>query len=423
MKMFRKKPWLSAALGPRPLLAAALVPSLLLAQHVEHAPVVGDRQLTLGAVVQSALTHAPEALAVAARADQAAAFTANGRSWLAGRPNLQGLLYDDRTFQDTGLSEQEYWLQLPLWRPGERRDMAALGADYQRQSAEWRHYLALLVSGSVRDLLANLEEADLLLALEQQATTDAETLRDLTARLVDSGAAARLDLMQAESLLLQQRKRLLDASAALVDAEVVYATTTGLQARPEPALQETLLEASEIPETHPLLEYLKTSIDVAEGTVRQAEISAKGNPQFGIGTRHQRADQFTAPLDTINLGFTIPFGGKGFVSSTTSAARRSKVDAEVELLAARRALALALHDAEHELDTVRAALPLAREQAALAEQRSRMAQTAFEVGELTMVQVVPALQDARSSQRELLQLQLREQRLISYYNQALGNVP
>jgi ribosomal protein S15P/S13E len=40
-----------------------------------------------------------------------------------------------------------------------------------------------------------------------------------------------------------------------------------------------------------------------------------------------------------------------------------------------------------------------------------------------MVQVVPALQDARSSQRELLQLQLREQRLISYYNQALGNVP
>jgi outer membrane protein TolC len=111
------------------------------------------------------------------------------------------------------------------------------------------------------------------------------------------------------------------------------------------------------------------------------------------------------------------------VSSTTSAARRSKVDAEVELLAARRALGLALHDAEHELDTVRAALPLAREQAALAEQRSRMAQTAFEVGELTMVQVVPALQDARSSQRELLQLQLREQRLISYYNQALGNVP
>jgi outer membrane protein TolC len=229
--------------------------------------------------------------------------------------------------------------------------------------------------------------------------------------------------MQSENQLLQQRQREIQANAAMLDAEIVYRMTTGLLVRPAATPAETMASATEISPEHPLLRLLQSEVDVAGDNVRQSEISAKGNPQLTLGTRREQGNRFSPTIDTLTLSLQVPFGGKHVVAARTSTARLAKVDAEVGWRSTQRELQLALHEAEHELDVTREALPLASQQAALDAERSTLAQRAFDAGELTLAQVLAAVVEAHNSARTLVQLQNREQRLIADYNQALGVLP
>lgn len=374
-------------------------------------------------ILASTLTHAPESQETPVRQQQADAFAAAGHSWLAGRPNLALNYYNDSLLDNRGQVEAEYGLQVPLWRPGERRDSVLLGERYQTQVQLWQQALQLELAGRVRAVLADIHEAEVLLRLEREATLTAEELVRVSTAMFTAGALARVDVMQTENLLLEQRRREFQAEATLVDAEITYEFLTGLESRPAAQHTEAQSTATEIGASHPLLRYLRSDVDVMDGAVRQSEIAAKGNPQLTLGTRRERGDRFAPYTDSVNLSLTIPLGGKSFVSARTSATRRQKVDAEVLYLNTQRRLELALHDAEHELFLARQALPLAGQQAALGRERRTLAQAAFEQGELTLAQVLPAVQEARTAERDLTLLQVREQRLITEYNQLIGVLP
>ena len=95
-------------------------------------PLSRDPALTFGILLRQSLTRAPEYVALAARDDEARAHLEAGRAWLAGRPSLEASYLDDRGRSGAGVSELEYGVQLPLWRPGERRDAAAFGREIGR---------------------------------------------------------------------------------------------------------------------------------------------------------------------------------------------------------------------------------------------------------------------------------------------------
>jgi cobalt-zinc-cadmium efflux system outer membrane protein len=402
------------------LLAAA--PLFALAQS-GHAPLAKNPTLDFDAVLAAALEYAPEAAESSVRRQQADAYAAAGRSLLAGRPNLWLQHYNDSPLDATGQVETEYGVQLPLWRPGERRASQEYGARYNEQVALWQDALKLDIAGRLRTALADLHEAEVLLELERIATTTAEEVLRTSEMLFDAGALARVEVMQSRHLLLEQQRRLYEAEATLVDSEIVYEYLTGLDERP--ATQHTEMQGSldDISENHPLLRYLQSEVAILDGAVRQGEISAKGNPQLQIASRRERGDRFTPYTDSVNLALTIPIGGKSYVDAQTSGARRDKVDAEVRYRQAHRELGRALHDAEHELFIVRQALPLAREQAALGEERETLARDAFTQAELTLPQVLLAVQEAHAARRELALLEAREQRLIAEYNQLTGVLP
>jgi len=399
------------------------VGSQVLAQGDDHQPLATSETLGFAEILDNALKNAPEAGVTEARGAQAAAYQGMGRGWLASRPSVVASYLDDSRLDNQGQKEIEYGVQLPLWRPGEKRDTARLADDYSRQSDLWQQSLRLTLAGRVRTLLADIAEAEQILAIERQATADSEQLQAVTTRLFETGALSRLDVMQSENQLLQQRQREIQANAAMLDAEIVYRMTTGLLVRPAATPAETMASATEISPEHPLLRLLQSEVDVAGDNVRQSEISAKGNPQLTLGTRREQGNRFSPTIDTLTLSLQVPFGGKHVVAARTSTARLAKVDAEVGWRSTQRELQLALHEAEHELDVTREALPLASQQAALDAERSTLAQRAFDAGELTLAQVLAAVVEAHNSARTLVQLQNREQRLIADYNQALGVLP
>lgn len=391
--------------------------------HPDHTPIARVPTLDFAAVLQAALEQAPRSLEAPVRRDQAAAWQAAGDSWLAGRPSLVYNLYDDRPLDNRGQQEYEWGLQLPLRRLGEMDATRQQGEQYAQLTESWQLGLRWQLAGEVRQRLADLQQAEQALQLEQEASTVAQEVRDVTQRLLDAGAVAQLDLLQAEGLLLTQRKQLLDAEAALVDAEREYAVLTGLTQRPAEPHRETLSMLDEVPDAHPWLRYLQGEVAVAAGNVRQNEISNKGSPQLTLGTRRERGNAATPFTDTVAISLSVPLGGKSYVNAQTSAARLQQADAEVQLHAARRELQRAMHEAEHALYVTQQALPLARQQAELGEQRSAMARAAFAAGELSLLQVLPAVQEALAARRALLQLELQEQRQITEYNQFVGVLP
>lgn len=403
-----------------------LYASSVTAQHEDHPDHTRlEKREGLGFVelLDATVQNAPGALAAPAREEQAAAWRAAGSSWLAGRPSLVYNLYDDRVLDDGGQQEYEWGLQLPLRRPGERSATQQQGERYTQQTSAWQTSLRWQLAGELRLRLADLDAAELALQMETEAAATAQELLQVTQQLFAAGAVPRLDLLQAESQSLTQQRQVLEAEAALVDAEREYAVLTGLALRPAQPVHETLSALTEVPDAHPWLQLLQAELGVAAGNVRQNEIANKGSPQLTLGTRRERGDRFTPYTDAVAISLSVPFGGKSYVSAQTSAARVQQADVEVQLHTARRELQRLLHEAEHALYVTRQELPLAQQQAALGEQRSTMARSAFAAGELTLQQVLVAVQEAARTQREWQLLLLREQHLIAEYNQTLGVLP
>jgi len=402
-------------------LALATLP--LWAAEYGHDHLDTSASLTFQEIFASALENTPEYLEAAVREGQAGDYAAAGSRWIAGQPSLQLNYYDDSTLDNVGLKEMEYGVQLPLWRPGQRSASRNLGQQYEAQVDAWKTDLAWVVAGRLRSMLADIARAELGMQLQERAVTDAQRLVNVTQTLFDAGEVARLELMQAQSLLAEKQADLLEADAEMIDAERAYFLYTGLGLHPAATHTEAQSPREEIGSDHPRLLYLRSSVDLALANVRQSENAAKGNPTLTIGSRRERGDQYQNYISSVGIQLSIPFGGGSYVSAQTSSARRARVDAEVEYQNALRRLNQGLHEVEHDLFILNQEEPLRRTQADLSRQRFDMALTAFEAGETTLAQAVIAQQEALESERALQTLLLQREKLITEYNQLIGILP
>ncbi len=187
--------------------------------------------------------------------------------------------------------------------------------------------------------------------------------------------------------------------------------------------RKPLTEREEIDESHPRLQYLQTEISLADANIAQRQADARGSPTISLGSRRTRSDSFQPYSDSIALSLSIPFGAKNIVESRTSTARRDKVDVEVLYQNTLRTLNQSLHEVEHELFLTNEAIGLSTQQLTLSEQRWQMAQTAFSQGEISLTQVIQALQETQAARKQSELLGLQRERLIIEFNQTIGVMP
>jgi outer membrane protein TolC len=397
--------------------------SCLYAQQAGHEPLEKSSSITFEEIFSHALNNAPETLERSVRQQQAASYEAIENNWISDRPSLLINYLDDALFDDIGQREFEYAVQLQLKRPSEFNNGRLLSESYQQQTSAWEQALRHYIAGRVRTSLADIAEADTRLALEHQATLNTESLLEITTTLFNAGELARLDVMQAENLLLAQRQTELETEALLVDAERAYEVLTGLHIRPDYTYRETLTDQEDVLATHPRLVYLQSDINLADVNILISEANARGAPTVSLGAARQRGSFAQAGNNNLTLSLSIPFGAKNIVASKTSTARREKVDAEVLYQNTHRNLDLALLEVEHELFLTNEAIVMAEERSQLSEQRWQMSRTAFSQGEITLAQVIPSLQAYLSAQKEQQLLLLKKERLITEYNQTIGVMP
>ncbi|HEY9182868.1 MAG TPA: hypothetical protein VIQ99_06695, partial [Gammaproteobacteria bacterium] len=112
-----------------------------------HVPIRVDEGLDWDALIAATLAAHPSGQALAARAAEAAAWTARGHGWLAAAPSLYFSYLSDSALDDTGQLEYEGGVELPLWRAGQRRAVQAIAESATAASAAAASALRLEVAG------------------------------------------------------------------------------------------------------------------------------------------------------------------------------------------------------------------------------------------------------------------------------------
>lgn len=391
---------------------------------IDHEPLARSEQVDARTVMRSALDAAPEKALTASAADQALAYGTLGQRWIVGAPSLEASVINDSLLSDVGQRELEAGVKVQLWRPGERRDALQRGSAYNQRTQAWQSWYQLMIAGRVRESLAALERADLVMASAVMAQQDASRLLDTTRQLQQAGSAAEMDVLQVESLLLAADKQVLDADAMVVDAEREYQVLTGgLTMRPAQPHREQQNGAEAISNSHPLLQLLQADLQISEAAIVNAERQAKGSPSVQFGVRRERGAFAQPYVESMGVSVSIPLNSKRVVGASTSDARSSRTEAEVALIRQMRDLTQQLHEVEHQLHTLELALPLSERERDLSQRQMQMAETAFANGEVDMTYVIRAMQQARSADSEFNQLQQQQQHLISQYNQIIGVLP
>ena len=389
----------------------------------EHELLTENPGLRVDQVIEMTLLRHPEYQAAEVRDEQVQAYERLGDSWLAGQPSVQVLLYEDSLLGDIGEREFEYGLQVPLRWPGQRRDAERVGSTVEQENRQWLSGLRLEAAGNVRQLLAELYRAERMLDGARVMEEYTSQLFRVTETLFDAGEVPEVALLHAQTLVLEQEQQILDAEVALVDASRRYRSETGLSQKPVLPLREVLSQRHEISEQHPELAFHRARIDLARASVDQVKSDSRGSPTLSFGTRSQRGDRLTESNDALMLGLSVPFGGGSYTSARVADARRDQVDAEIQYLNAQRQLELQLHEAEHELLITRQSLALAGQQRDLALRRRDMALAAFEFGEISMADVIIAMQEAQKMLVAHISLEVRELQLTSEINQIIGVLP
>ncbi|MEZ5558080.1 MAG: TolC family protein [Pseudomonadales bacterium] len=388
----------------------------------EHQPLPVSADLSLKSIVDHALAQAPDRLALAGAAAELATWNARGRRLLAGNPALSFRYQTDRFNDDLGIEEIESGLELPIWRWGERAATRRYGEQLDEAVAASTAVLRWTVAGAVRDVLHELNRAELELQAMTRISAQAQRVHEAVARQQALGDASRHELLLARSSMLQAQSAQLDAEAALLDAQIAYRSLVGLPLRPPP-VAEPEHPGIELPETHPLLTWHGTRVAEASAKLAMLRKGAGGNPTLHVGPRRERGAAELPFEDSIGVTLRVPLGGSLYPTPGMAEAERALGEAQAARDKARRALQLDWHEARHELEVATRRLQLARQQGELAEATSEMNGIAYQRGELDLFDYL-RLEAATSTQ--LLALHRAEAdylRAVAYRNQILGDTP
>jgi outer membrane protein TolC len=154
-----------------------------------------------------------------------------------------------------------------------------------------------------------------------------------------------------------------------------------------------------------------------------AESTAKSGMSVLIGPRRERPAYGDELDSSVGIVVNIPFGGTSKTRTEISSAARVLARARSARNLELRNLSLALHEAVHGLNVVRQNLAAASHRLELAERQQTMWESAYEKGELELIDLLRMQASAIAAKRQVMRLKIDEKRQTALYNQAVGNTP
>jgi cobalt-zinc-cadmium efflux system outer membrane protein len=412
--------------------AFLLLPATLALANAQTAPPPTPSILTeaaaptggasLRAALDAAWTLSPAARSADSRRAQLQARERAASSWLHGSPSALLAQRSDRFNNNGGLREYEAELELPIWSPGVRgatqRELAAqrLGFEPQQQVAR------LKLAAEVREAAASVAVARTERDLALRKHSEAQTLATDVGRRVKAGDSARVDGLQAQSLVQQAASGQEQAQQALARLQNQWLALTGLAA--VPSLDEPLPHANPVAAPdHPALQAAQAQVQAAQAALELSETDKRDPMSVAVGVTRERSTFGAASENSLRLALKIPFGSDGRNAPRIAAARAELDAAQAELDAAQRRIQAELASAIAELEAARRTQAAMAERARLGTEVHDLVARAYRLGESDLPTRLRADSEKFEAELSLARARVGLQRAVSRLNQAFGLLP
>jgi len=393
------------------------------------APVSGA-VLSLKQVFEVAWARQPEALSLSKQQEAAQARRDSADGWFVEPPALEVAGKTDQLDSNRGSREYEIGIAVPIWLPGERSTAAALATAEMDATASRARAAQLRTAAAVRTAYWDWQRARIDVALAREGLANARELAADVGRRVKAGDLARADQHQADGAQATAEAAVAEAESALADAAQQLRTHTGIapglsfDELPTPEPTPAAATSTDILETvHPAVAELRDRVDVARRTMTLASVQSRANPELSVATTRERGASGESWEQTVTVGLRIPFGSASRSRSRVASASAQAIEAEAQFQLERERLLA-------ETDMARLRVESAKQQAAAAERRARLAQEsrgffqkAFRLGEADLPTRLRIEFESAESERKFARARIDLAAAISAQRQALGLLP
>jgi outer membrane protein, heavy metal efflux system len=374
------------------------------------------------ATISAALTRADPGARADALRRQGSAVRGQADSLVANDPALRVKHLGDRLTEDTGYTEWEAMLDLPLWLPGQRAARRALAESLGLRADALDRFLRWEIAGRVREAAWAEALAQGRLRQAERALADTRALEGQVARRVTAGDLARVDLLLAQQETLTQEVALQAAQAEFDAARQRFSLLTERKDLPAP-LEERVAAVTELPPDHPGLAAAEAEVAQTRAERDRVGTERRGNPTLSLGGKRTQDNRDTNPYTALSLELSIPFGLSRQAAPRLAEAEVGYTEKVAERARLHRELDTEIKLADTTQRSAKAALATAQRQQALAAETLALVQRGFDLGELDLAAL---LRERTKAQEAALNLEVRRLELGqagSRLNQALGVVP
>ncbi|MDO9225386.1 MAG: TolC family protein [Pseudomonadota bacterium] len=378
---------------------------------------------TLREALDAAVTRAPQARGLEAGREEAAAHRYAADRLFPGMPAL-GL---GQREGEGGKREFELELSTPLWLPGQRQASLALADARIEENTAAYAARRWALAGELRNLVAAARAAKAEVDLARARLENDRQLADEVARRVAAGDLARVDSLLARGEMLASESALLEADSRLTRALRDYRVLTGLAALPGDAAEALAAQpaglAHEVMQQHPALDSARRNVELARAGLELTRRTRRDAPELGVQVQTARDVSGADYQNSVRFGLRIPFSGEARNRPLLAAANGDLIRAEAELAQATAELENELQTAQAELTNAERGEELARARRQGATERLRLMRRGFDLGELSLAQLLLARGQANEAEAATMRAGLSLAASRARLNQARGVLP
>lgn len=407
------------------LSAAAILACASPAQAQNTAPVTSPPPLTLWRAHEAAWARQPEAIALQARKDAAAAQGRAASAWMPEPLAIDIATKTDQLNRNQGAREQELGVAIPLWLPGERSRTSALATAEAAAVESHARAAQLRVAARVREHWWAWQRGALELQTAQDQLASATRIAADVERRTKAGDLARADMHQAAGAVAAAESAVAQANAAAAAAAQQLKALTGIDV-PADATASLDLEA-EVPapagDAHAALDELHDRALVADGNAALAATQSRANPELALIATRDRGAYGEAYGRTVTIGLRIPLGAGPRHERKLATARADAAEARAQLALERDRIVSERDAARIRKDAARVSLAAAERRAQLARESRGFFDKSFRLGETDLPNRLRIEAEAIEAERQAARARIELSAAISAERQALGLLP
>lgn len=324
-----------------------------------------------------------------------------------------------------GKREFEMELSTPLWLPGQRQASLALADARIEENTAARAARRWALAGDLRNLVAAARAARAEVDLARARLENDRQLAEEVARRVAAGDLARADLLLARGEVLASESAALEADSRLARSLRDYRVLTGLAALPDETAETAppAGRANEELQQHPALAAARRGVEMARAGLELARQARRDAPELGVQLQSARDVSGADYRNSVRFGLRIPFSGEARNRPLLAAANGGLIRAEAELAQATAELENEMQTAQAELANAERGEEFASARRRDATERLRLMRRGFDLGELSLAQLLLARGQANEAEAATVRAGLSLAAARARLNQARGILP